>query len=69
MSYTSPPRPGEPPIPDYRWVPGKPDQHGSTNGCTGCAFRPLSTGIRCSRIPCHIPKHSGLVAELINPTK
>lgn len=63
MSYVSADRPGDPPIPDYRWVPGTPDKHGSPNGCNGCAFRPLSTGIRCSRIPCH--RHPGMVAQLI----
>lgn len=65
MGYTTPTRPGEPPIPDYVWVRGTPDKHGSTGGCTGCDFRPLSTGIRCSRIPCHI--RPGLVARIVKP--
>jgi hypothetical protein len=56
-------RPGDPPIPAYRWVPGTPDHNGSPNGCKGCDFRPLSTDIRCSRIPCQ--RHPGLVAQLI----
>jgi hypothetical protein len=55
-------RPGDPPIPDYRWVPGTPDHHGSLNGCNGCAFRKMAD-IRCSRIPCQ--RHPGLVAQLI----
>lgn len=65
MNYTSADRPGDPPIPDYHWVSATPDPryNGSTGGCNGCAFRPLSTGIRCSRIPCQ--RHPGLVAELI----
>lgn len=66
MSYTSPARPGEPEIPDYRWVPGPPDpnRYGSTAGCYGCAFKSFtSTKIRCSRIPCQ--RHPGMVAELI----
>lgn len=68
MSYTSPDRPNDPPIPDYRWVPGTPDQNGSRNGCNGCAFKSfIKTGIRCSRIPCQTKP--GLVAELIEPTK
>lgn len=63
MDYVTADRPGDPPIPDYRWVVGKPDRNGSTNGCTGCDFRPLSTGIRCSRIPCQ--RHPGRVAQII----
>jgi hypothetical protein len=51
----------DPPIPDFRWVPGTPDKNGSSNGCNGCAFR-SQTQIRCSRIPCQ--RHPGLVAEL-----
>jgi hypothetical protein len=58
-------RPNDPPIPDYRWVPGKPDpkQHNSTGGCFGCDFRSLNTGIRCSRIPCQTKP--GMVAQLV----
>jgi hypothetical protein len=48
----------DPPIPDYKWV------QGIDNGCTGCAFRPLSTGIRCSRIPCQ--RYPGMVAQLVS---
>lgn len=65
--YTSPRRPGEPDIPPFRWVQ-KPDpnNYGSTSGCYGCAFRRFTqTGIRCSRIPCHVGKNRGMVAELI----
>lgn len=67
MSYTSTDRPGDPPIPGYRWVPGAPDpkRYGSTTGCYGCAFLRMSD-IRCSRIPCQ--RHPGMVAQLINPT-
>lgn len=54
--------PGDPPIPEYRFVPGTPDKNGSTNGCNGCAFRKL-TGVRCSRIPCQ--RYLGMVAELM----
>ena len=63
--YTSTKRPGEPDVPDYRWVPGKPDPvHHSVGGCTGCAFRRFTeTKIRCSRIPCQL--HPGKVAELV----
>lgn len=63
--YTSPQRPGDPPTPAYRWVPGTPDlKYGSPNGCTGCAFRSFTaTKIRCSRIPCQ--RYPGMVAELI----
>lgn len=53
----------DPPIPDYRWVPGTPDKNGSPNGCNGCDFRKLSTGIRCSRIPCQTKP--GLVAKIV----
>lgn len=53
----------DPPIPDYIWVPGTPNEHGSTNGCTGCDNRSLSTGIRCSRIPCQTKP--GLVVRFI----
>lgn len=70
MSYTSPDRPGDPPIPDYRWVPAPPDPnyHGSTAGCYGCAFRKFTqTGIRCSRIPCHVGPRRNMVAVIINP--
>lgn len=66
MSYTSPDRPGDPPIPDYRWVPGTPDpkNYYTVNGCNGCAFHSfVKTKIRCSRIPCQ--KYPGMVAELI----
>ena len=64
MSYTSADRPGDPPIPDYRWVPGTPDpKYSSPNGCTGCAFR-KQLAIRCSRIPCQ--RYPGMVAELIH---
>lgn len=64
MSYTSAHRPGDPPIPDYRWVPGTPDPkyHGTANGCNGCAFR-RQLAIRCSRIPCQTKP--GFVAQLI----
>lgn len=41
----------DPPIPDYVFVTGKPDQNGSTGGCNGCDFRHMRE-IRCSRIPC-----------------
>lgn len=63
-SYTTPDRPGDPVIPDYRFVPATPDPayHGSTGGCNGCAFRRMPD-IRCSRIPCH--RHPGMVAQLI----
>jgi hypothetical protein len=66
MSYTSPARPGEPPVPEYRWVPGEPDPryHYSTGGCYGCDFRRRSD-IRCSRIPCHIPAYRNMVAKLV----
>lgn len=64
MTDTTARRPGDPDIPNYRWVPGTPDQHGSTAGCNGCAFRSFTaTQIRCSRIPCQ--RHPGFVAELI----
>ena len=62
MSCTSLDRPGDPPIPDYRWVPSTPDKHGSTNGCGGCDFRRDLT-LRCSRIPCQ--HHLGMVAQII----
>lgn len=67
MSYTSPDRPNDPPIPDYRFVPGTPDPyyHGSTGGCYGCAFRKMPD-IRCSRIPCQL--HPCMVAQLIVAT-
>ncbi len=65
MQYTSPDKPGDPPIPDYHWVPGTPDRNGSIGGCNGCDFRQLSTGIRCSRIPCQ--RHPSMVAKLTNP--
>lgn len=67
MSYTSPDRPGDPPIPDYRWesIPD-PGKYGSTAGCYGCAFRKMPE-IRCSRIPCHVGPRRNMVAVLINP--
>lgn len=69
MSYTSPPRLGEPAIPAYRFV-AKPDpnNHYSTTGCYGCAFRYMQE-IRCSRIPCHTLANRGMVAELITKVK
>lgn len=65
MNYTSPDRPNDPPIPDYRFV-AKPDpnRYGTTSGCYGCAFR-RQLAIRCSRIPCHVGANRGMVAELI----
>lgn len=64
MNYVTADRPGDPPIPDYHWVPGTPDKNGSPYGCNGCDFRAFTkTGIRCSRIPCQ--RHPGMVAELI----
>lgn len=42
-------------IPPYRW------EHGSTGGCSGCAFR-KRLDIRCSRIPCQF--HQGYIAVL-----
>ena len=64
MSYTSPDRPGDPLIPDYDWVPGKPDKNGSTAGCNGCDFRSFTaTKIRCSRVPCQ--RHPNMVARII----
>ena len=67
MSYTSPDRPGDPPIPDYRFVPvPDPNNYGSTAGCYGCAFKNFTkTGIRCSRIPCHVGPNKNMVAQLI----
>ena len=62
MSYTSPARSGEKPVPAYVFVPGTPDKHGSTNGCNGCDFR-RRPDIRCSRIPCQ--RHPGQVARLV----
>lgn len=62
MSYTSPDRPNDPPIPDYTFAPGTPDKNGSLNGCNGCAFQ-HQLAIRCSRIPCH--RYPGQVARLI----
>ena len=54
----------EPPIPDYVFVPCEPDpKTGLTGGCFGCDFRPLSTGIRCSRIPCQT--RQGMVAKIV----
>jgi len=61
MSYTSPPRPGEPPVPAYVFVPGTPDRNGSGSGCNGCDFR-RRLDIRCSRIPCQ--RYPGMVARL-----
>lgn len=55
----------DPPIPNHVWVPGTLDRNGSPKGCTGCDFRPLSTGIRCSRIPCQTKP--GLVARIVKP--
>jgi len=65
MSYTSLPRPGEPPLPAYRFV-SKPDpnRYGSTAGCYGCAFRKMPE-VRCSRVPCHVGPNKNMVAELI----
>lgn len=60
--YTSPDRPGEPAIPEYRWVQKPDPATGSPNGCYGCAFRRMSE-IRCSRIPCQ--RKPGFVAELV----
>ena len=60
--YTSPPRPGEPEVPEYRWVQKPDPKTTSTGGCYGCAFRKQSA-IRCSRIPCQT--RPGYVAELI----
>lgn len=55
----------EPDIPPYRWeaVPD-PNKYGVTTGCYGCDFKPLSTGIRCSRIPCQ--QRPGQVAKIIH---
>ena len=67
MSHTSPPRPGDPPIPAFRFV-AKPDprNYDSTAGCFGCAFKSFTvTKIRCSRIPCHVGVNRGMVAELV----
>lgn len=66
MSYTSPPRPGEAPVPAYRWVPSQPDpkRYGSTGGCHGCAFSKQHE-VRCSRIPCHVGPYRRMVAELV----
>jgi hypothetical protein len=75
MSYTSPPRPGEGPIPKFVWIKSPPDpsRNGSTGGCYGCGFRkqshlPKDQQVRCSRIPCHVPANKGKVAKLINET-
>jgi hypothetical protein len=66
MSYTSPDRAGDPPIPDYRFVAKPdPDNYGSTSGCYGCAFQKMSS-VRCSRIPCHVGVNRGRVAQLVN---
>lgn len=63
MTYTNPPKPGEPDVPPYRFVPGTPDRdYGVTTGCNGCAFR-RRLDIRCSRIPCH--RYPGMVAQLV----
>ena len=62
-THTPPDRPSDPPIPDYRWVPGSPDRHGSTAGCAGCDFR-RQLSIRCSRIPCQT--RPGMMAKIIN---
>ena len=53
-------------IPDYVWVAGQPDKNGSTDGCKGCDFRPLASGVKCSDIPCQ--KYIGLVAKIVQPT-
>ena len=69
LSYTSADRPGDPPIPDHRFV-AKPDprNYGSTAGCYGCAFKSFSTTkIRCSRIPCQ--RYPQMVAEIIPAAK
>ena len=66
MEYVTSDRPDDPPIPDYKWVPGVPDEYSRVNGCTGCDFRPLSTSIRSSRIPCQ--RHPWMVAQTIDPT-
>lgn len=57
----------EPEIPPYRWesVPD-PTKYGATAGCYGCDFKPLSTGIRCSRIPCQLRPNQ--VAKIIGKT-
>lgn len=60
---TSPPRPGEPEIPEFTWVSiPDPGNYGSTSGCYGCAFRRMPE-IRCSRIPCQ--RHPNMVARLV----
>lgn len=65
MSDTTTDPPKDPPIPEYRWVPGTPDARGTTTGCNGCAFLSFSTTrIRCSRIPCQ--RYPGMVAELVH---
>lgn len=59
----------EPEIPPYRWesVPDpRPENYGATSGCYGCDFKPLSTGIRCSRIPCQTRPNQ--VAKIIGKT-
>lgn len=63
--YTTPKRPGEPEVPEYRFE-ARPDpgNYGSTSGCYGCAFRSMPE-IRCSRIPCQ--RHPGQVAVLVKP--
>lgn len=53
----------DPAIPDYKFIPGVPDELGRTGGCNGCVFR-FDLNIRCSRIPCQ--KHPGMIAQLIS---
>ena len=62
--YTSKPRPDDPEIPEYQWIPGMPDpkNHNTVNGCYGCDFS--KSNIRCSLIPCQ--RHPGMVAKIIN---
>lgn len=65
--YTSPARPGEPDVPEYRWIPAPPNPscYNSITGCYGCAFHKQLV-IRCSRIPCQT--RPTMVAELVDPT-
>gem|GEM_PF-5901482 len=73
MSYTSPPRQGEGPLPDFRFVPKadpRPGAYGSTSGCYGCAFHkqaavPKHLQVRCSRVSCHVGPNKNMVAELV----
>jgi len=65
MAEAAPDRPGDPPIPDYRFVPvPDPRNYGSTTGCFGCDFRRMPE-IRCSRIPCHVGSNRNAVAKLV----